>query len=95
MEHERHPPATWSTPAAAGRRPAGGTAGQGERDVDLAGPGGIGETAGKNLPFPEAAGIALLAGAINWTMPGVTPNDLITVSAAWGTRITTAGESRA
>ena len=30
--------------------------GQGERDVDLAGPGGIGEAAGKNLPFPEAAG---------------------------------------
>src|SRR5690348_7333564 len=33
---------------------------------------------------------------MNWMMPGFTPNDLITAaSAAWGTRITAAGESRA
>ena len=46
--------------------------------------------------FQKPPGIALLAGAMNWTMPGVTSNDLITAaSAAWGTRITAAGESRA
>src|SRR5881394_1049582 len=46
--------------------------------------------------FQKPPGIALLAGAMNWTMPGVKPNVLITAaSAAWGTRITAAGESRA
>src|SRR6185437_12142501 len=45
--------------------------------------------------FQKPPGIALPAGAMNSTMPGVTPNDLITAaSAAWGTRITAVGESR-
>jgi hypothetical protein len=38
----------------------------------------------------------LLAGTKSWTMPGFTSNDLITAAfAAWGARITAAGESRA
>src|SRR5215472_11978888 len=40
--------------------------------------------------------MALLAGATNWTMPGVTPNHLITAaSAAWESPVTAAGGSRA
>src|SRR5947207_11492547 len=46
--------------------------------------------------FQNCPGIALLAGAMNSTTFGVTPNTLITAAfAAWGTRTTAVGESRA
>jgi hypothetical protein len=55
-EHERHPPAGLGQHQP---QPVTGPQveplGQRERDIDLTGPGRIGETAGKNLPFPEAA----------------------------------------
>ena len=58
MEHERHRPTGCRAQHQRQRvpRPQVEPLGQGERDIDLAGPGGIGEAARKDLPFPEAAG---------------------------------------
>jgi len=52
-------------------RPQVGPLGQGERDVDLAGPAGIRETAGKDLPLPELAGDRQLPVSVSGGVPAI------------------------